>query len=126
MGLRNEACRAWSAALAVRRRDVRLIRGDYRELFMRPITLGSFSIIALAIFLSGCKSNENGPHAFHYANVEQKFAPGERPTKPPEIIYVGDFDLGSTTLKTDPGLAAQISASRPRLFGNHEPSDPAE
>jgi hypothetical protein len=46
------------------------------------------------------------------------------PTAPPQIILVGDFDLGATTLKTDPGLVNSITRARPRLIHIGEPADP--
>jgi hypothetical protein len=45
-----------------------------------------------------------------------------QPTTRPEIVYVGDFDLGATTIQSDPGTLT----GRPRLISLFHNEDPAE
>jgi len=91
---------------------------------MRLITQAVIGLLVIAGMVLGC-ADKDRPHAFHYAKVEQRFAPGARPTTAPAVILVGDFDLGAAAVKSDPGLVNKLSEARPRLFGSHLSSDPA-
>jgi hypothetical protein len=92
---------------------------------MRRSSTWCYITVLIAISLMvGCSDSK--PHVLRSAEVkdEQPLGP---PLTPPSEILVGRFELGSTKLKTDPGLAAQIARERPKvLFHNDEPSDPVK
>ncbi len=69
----------------------------------------------VALVLAGCAS----------AKVVQLEQEPKAPLTAPSVVYVEDFDLGSTRLQSDPGLLARISDRRPHLF-DREPSDPVQ
>jgi hypothetical protein len=74
---------------------------------MRNILLSSLS---LAVLLAGCASS----------NVTNEIAYRDAPGTP-SMIYVENFDLGETVVKSDPGTLT----GRPRLI-NFRRADPAE
>lgn len=81
-----------------------------RCVYMRnQLALGCAAVVCALMF--GCTS----------AKVSNE-ARSVQPTTRPEIVYVGDFDLGAATIQTDPGTLT----GRPRLISLFHNQDPAE
>jgi hypothetical protein len=78
----------------------------------RPFRSITVPILVACLFTVGCS----------HANVSNEHTAAEPVAgAPPDMIYVGSFDLGSTTVKSDPGTLT----GRPRLFNFHQ-KDPQQ